>query len=305
MSTAKIVGANEFTYEMDEDWAALPAGWNMPAAAVAGDSQDRIYCFNRDPDHPIVVFDRMGAYLSSWGAGLIDFAHAILVDRADNVWLVDRNQHQVLKFTPSGELLMTIGVQGFRSETGVAPDDYSSTAYQSVTRGAGPFNMPAGVALNQDGEVFVADGYANARVHKFSAEGEYLMSWGEPGNGPGEFNLPHGLCIDRQGRVLVADRENDRVQVFSQRGDHIATWPTPLVGPALPHVDDDDIVYVPEHNGGLVSVLDLNGNRLAQWGSMDHYSCHGVWADSRKDLYVVMPGEWGRTRRVVKFHRRS
>ena len=154
MSTAKIVGANEFTYEMDEDWAALPAGWNMPAAAVAGDSQDRIYCFNRDPDHPIVVFDRMGAYLSSWGAGLIDFAHAILVGPRRQRVVGRPEPAPSVEVTPSGELLMTIGVQGFRSETGVAPDDYSSTAYQSVTRGAGPFNMPAGVALNQDGEVF-------------------------------------------------------------------------------------------------------------------------------------------------------
>ena len=305
MSTTKIVGSNEFTYEMDEDWAILPEGWNTPAAAVAGDSRDRVYCFNRDPDHPIVVFDREGNYLSSWGAGLIAFAHAIIVDRDDNVWLVDRNNHQVLKFTADGQPLLTIGTKGFRAETGVAPDDFSSTAYESVTRGGGPFNMPAGVALNQGGEIFIADGYANARVHKFSAKGEHLVSWGEPGNGPGEFNLPHGLCIDRHGRVLVADRQNDRVQVFSQQGDHIATWQTPLIGPALLHVDGDDTVYIPEHNGGLVSVLNLEGERLAQWGSMDHYSCHGIWVDSHKDLYVVMPGEWGRTRRVVKYHRRG
>ena len=305
MTSSKIVGSGAFTYEMDEEWAALPQGWEMPAAAVAGDSQDRIYCFNRDPDHPIVVFDREGNYLSSWGAGLIAFAHAILLDREDNVWLVDRNNHQVLKFTADGQPLLTIGTKGFRSATGVAPDDFSSTAYQSVTQGGAPFNMPAGVAVNPAGEVFIADGYANARVHKFSAEGQHITSWGGPGDGPGQFNLPHGLCIDRKGRVLVADRENDRIQVFSEQGEHIATWSTHLIGPALLYVDDDDTVYIPEHNGGLVSILSLEGERLAQWGSMEHQSCHGIWADSQKDLYVVMPGEWGRTRRVVKFHRRG
>ncbi len=303
MATANTVGTGKYTYTLDENWAKLPEGWEMPAAAVAGDSQDRIYCFNRDPDHPIVIFDREGNYLSSWGAGLIAFAHAILLDPEDNVWLVDRNNHQVMKFTSDGELLMTIGAKGFRSDTGVAPDDLSSTAFQSVTHGGDPFNMPAGIAFNTGGDIFIADGYANARVHRFNAQGQHIMSWGEPGTGPGEFNLPHGVWIDRQGRVLVADRENDRVQVFNQDGDHLDTWPTKLIGPALFCVDDDDVVYIPEHNGGLVSILTLEGERLAQWGSELHRSCHGIWVDSHKDLYVVMPGDWGRTRRVVKFHR--
>ena len=305
MTTANTVGSGKYTYTMDEHWAKLPEGWEMPAAAVAGDSKDRIFCFNRDPDHPIVIFDREGNYLSSWGAGVIAFAHAILLDPEDNVWLVDRNNHQVMKFTPEGELLMTIGQKGFRSDTGVAQDDLSSTAFQSVTHGGEPFNMPAGIAFNPSGEIFIADGYANARVHKFSAQGQHLMSWGGPGTGPGEVNLPHGVWIDRQGRVLVADRENDRVQVFNQDGEHLSTWPTKLIGPALFCVDDDDVVYIPEHNGGLVSILSLEGERLAQWGSMENRSCHGIWVDSHKDLYVVMPGAWGRTRRVVKFRRKG
>jgi len=303
VTTINTVGSGKYTYTMDENWAKPPEGWEMPAAAVAGDSQDRIYCFNRDPDHPIVIFDREGNYLSSWGAGVIAFAHAILLDPEDNVWVVDRNNHQVMKFTSDGKLLMTIGDKGFRSDTGVAPDDLSSTAFQSVTHGGDPFNMPAGIAFNTSGEIFIADGYANARVHKFNAQGQHIMSWGEPGTGPGEFNLPHGVWIDRQGRVLVADRENDRVQVFAQNGEYLSTWPTKLIGPALFCVDADDVVYIPEHNGGLVSILTLEGERLAQWGSMENRSCHGIWVDSHKDLYVVMPGDWGRTRRVVKFYR--
>ncbi len=305
MTTANTVGSGKYTYTLDEIWAKLPEGWEMPAAAVAGDSQDRIYCFNRDPDHPIVIFDREGNYLSSWCAGLIAFAHAILLDPDYYLWMVYRNNHQVLKFTSDGTPLMTIGAKGFRSDTGVAPDDLSSTAFQSVTHGGEPFNMPAGIAFNPGGDIFIADGYANARVHKFNAQGQHIMSWGEPGTGPGEFNLPHGVWIDRQGRVLVADRENDRVQVFNQDGEHLSTWPTKLIGPALFCVDDDDVVYIPEHNGGFVSILTLEGERLAQWGSELNRSCHGIWVDSQKDLYVVMPGDWGRTRRVVKFNRNA
>ena len=305
MATVSTVGNGKYTYEVDEEWAKLPEGWEMPAAAVYGDSQDRVYCFNRDPDHPICIFDRDGNFLSSWGEGLIAFAHAIYLDKEDNVWLVDRNHHQVYKYTKDGQLLMTIGEEGFRSDTGVAQDDYSSSTWSNVTHSGGPFNMPAGIAVNDAGEIFIADGYANARVHKFTSEGAHMLSWGDPGSGPGQFNLPHGVWIDRQGRVLVSDRENDRVQVFDQDGGYISTWPSKLIGPALMYVDDEDTVYIPEHNGGLVSVLTLEGERLAQWGEAKYRSCHGIWVDSHKDLYVVTPGDWGKGRRVVKYTRQG
>jgi DNA-binding beta-propeller fold protein YncE len=275
----------------------------MPAAAVAVDSQDRVYCFNRAPDHPIVIFDRDGNYLSSWGAGLIAFAHAILIDDDDNVWLVDRDNGQVLKFTATGELLMTIGTKGYRSDTGVDPQDFSSKAYQQVTHGGDPFNLPTDIALTPTGEMFITDGYGNARVHKFAADGTYLFSWGEPGTGPGEFNMPHGVWIDRQGRLLVCDRENDRVQIFSQAGEFLAVWPTRLIGPAMTYVDNEDIVYVPEHNGGMVSILTLEGERLAQWGDPRYRSCHGLWGDSHGDLYVVQPVPGKKGRHVVKYVR--
>jgi DNA-binding beta-propeller fold protein YncE len=305
MAATTTVGAGKYTYDVDEDWAKLPEGWEMPAAAVYGDSKDRVYCFNRDPEHPICIFDRDGNLVSSWGAGLISFAHAIYLDKEDNVWLVDRNKHQVFKYTNDGNLLMTIGEEGFRSDTGVAQDDYSSTTWSSVTHSGAPFNMPAGIAVNDSGEIFIADGYANARVHKFTSDGKLIMSWGDPGSGDGQFNLPHGVWIDRQGQVLVSDRENDRIQVFTQDGKFVSSWPTKLIGPALMYVDDEDIVYIPEHNGGMVSVLNLEGERLAQWGDIKYRSCHGIWVDSHKDLYVVTPGDWGKGRRVVKYSRKG
>jgi DNA-binding beta-propeller fold protein YncE len=298
-----IVGSGTYTYEVNDDWAKLPDGWAMPAAAVTVDSRDRVYCFNRTPDHPIVVFDREGNYLSCWGAGLFAFPHTIRVDADDNLWLVDRDHGQMLLFTSEGTLLRTVGTRGHRSDTGVSPQDFSSAAYRNVTHGGGPFNLPTDIALTPSGEMFMTDGYGNARVHKFAADGTYLMSWGEPGTGPGQFNLPHGVWIDTRGRVLVCDRENDRVQVFNQEGKFLHVWPSPLIGPAAFYVDADDIVYIPEHNGGLVSVLTLEGERLAQWGEGGFRSCHGIWGDSRGDLYVVRPGAWGRPRRVVKYTR--
>ena len=305
---AKTVGSGRYTYEVNEDWARLPQDWDMPAAAVAVDSQDRVFSFNRSSEHPIVVFDREGNYLYSWGQGVFAFPHASFVDAEDNVWLVERNHGQVMKFTPQGELLMTIGTKGYRSDTGVDPAYLSSDAYKYVTHGGGPFNMPAGIAVAPSGEFFVADGYANCQVHRFSPDGKLLLSWGTPGSGPAQFMLPHGVWVDREGRVLVADRENDRVQVFTQEGEFLAIWPVQLIGPAVIYVDDEDTVYITEHNGGMVSILTLEGELLARWGSLTYRTCHGVWVDSHRDLYVVQPGEEGggsRRRKVVKYVRRA
>jgi sugar lactone lactonase YvrE len=111
------------------------------------------------------------------------------------------------------------------------------------------------------------------------------------------------VWIDRQGRVLVCDRENDRVQVFTQDGEFVSTWPTPLIGPAVFYIDDEDIVYIPEHNGGMISILTLEGERITQWGDPAYRSCHGLWVDSHRDLYVVQPIKGLKGRRVVKYVR--
>jgi len=298
-----IVGNGKYTYQKRETWARVPDGVDMKPAAVAVGPQDRVYAFNRVPEHPVVVFDRDGNFLGSWGAGLFKFPHAVRFDNDGNVWLTDGHHQQFMKFTADGKLLKTIGEKGHRSDTGVPADDFSSVAWKKVTHGGGPFNLPTDIAFAPDGSMFMTDGYGNARVHKFSADGEYLFSWGEPGKGPGQFNLPHGVWIDRRGRLLVADRENDRVQIFDQDGKLLDIWRTELIGPAFFYVDDEDIVYVAEHNGGLISILTLDGERLARWGDPIHKSCHGIWGDSKGDFYVVQPGEWGRVRRVVKFER--
>ena len=304
-SVVAVVGNGRHTYEVHEDWAHPPEDCEMMAASVTVDAQDRVYCFNRGKAHPVIVFDRDGNYLSSWGAGLFAFPHTIRASRDGNLWLVDRDHAQMMLFTPTGQLLRTIGTRGFRSDTGVAPDDFRSEAYLNVTHGGGPFNLPTDIDEAPSGEMFVTDGYGNARVHKFSADGSHLFSWGEPGSAPGQFKLPHAVWIDRQGRLLVADRENNRVQVFDQNGKLLQVWPTLLIGPAVIYVDANNIVYIVEHNSGQVSVLTLEGERLAQWGDPAFRSCHGIWGDSHGDLYVVRAGSWGRRRRIVKHVRKQ
>ncbi len=275
----------------------------MKPAAVTVGPQDRVVLLQSGAEHPVVVFDRDGNFLSSWGAGLFRFPHAIRFDAQGFAWLTDEHHQQFMKFTADGVLLQTIGVKGYRSDTGVPDDDFSSVAWKKVTHGGEPFNLPTDIAFAPDGSMFMSDGYGNARVHKFSADARYLYSWGEPGTAPGQFNLPHGVWVDRRGRLLVADRENDRVQVFDLDGKLLEIWPAELIGPAFFYVDADDVVYIAEHNSGMVSILTLDGERLARWGDPIHRSCHGIWGDSHGDIYVVQPGTWGRVRKVVKFER--
>lgn len=304
----KIVGSGEFTYEMQEEWAKLPRGWEMPAAAVAADSHDRVYVFNRTQDHPICVFDREGNLLYTWGGGqdLFRFHHAVYLDPEDNVWLVERDYCTLMKFSPRGKHLMTLGAKGVRSPTGIPDDDFRSDSWKRLTHSAGPFNLPTGIVQAPNGNLFVSDGYANARVHKFTAMGVYITSWGEPGSGAGQLNLPHGIWIDGKGRVLVADRENDRVQLFTQEGEYLGEWKPGMVGPANLCLDAQGIVYVSEHNSGYVSVLSPEGELLARWGSDNYRSMHGIWVDSHRDLYVAQPGDSGgglSGRKVVKYLR--
>ena len=126
---ATTVGSGSYQYELNESWARLPTGWAWgQVSAVATDSQDRVYAFQRK-DPPVVVFDRDGNYLSSWGAGLFAFPHTIRIDARDNLWLVDRDHGQMLYFTLDGTLLRTIGTKGYRSDTGVDPSEPRSSAF--------------------------------------------------------------------------------------------------------------------------------------------------------------------------------
>ena len=144
---------------------------------------------------------------AAWDEDLFTNAHGIYIDDDDHLFCADNYDHTVRKLTTDGELSMTLGDPENPSETGFRVD------HSPVCCSAGPFNMVTNTAVGPDGDLFVSDGYGNARVHRFSAEGELKASWGEPGSGPDEFNLPHSIVVDRSGRVFVADRENSRHRI--------------------------------------------------------------------------------------------
>jgi DNA-binding beta-propeller fold protein YncE len=263
-------------------------------SAVATDSQDRVYAFQRK-DPPIVVFDRNGNFLSSWGNGAFLFAHGIYI-ADDTVYLTDRDSSVCLMYTLDGKPIQMLGRHGMHSDTGCErPGDL-------VPRAAGPFNYPSELVPAPSGDLYVSDGYRNARVHRFAWDGQLKKSWGEPGKtAPGQFHLPHSLIVAND-KVYVCDRENHRIQVFGLDGEFQDIW-SDIQRPMDISVDRDGVFYVSEGsvNGSSarVSVLDKAGKVLAR------FPCrgpgHGSWVDSHGDIYVGLSSPGG----VDKFVRQG
>jgi hypothetical protein len=281
-----------FTYEVNMDWAKLPEGWTFHEVSdVTVDSKDRVYVFTRGK-HPLIVFDREGNFLYSWGEGIFKRPHGVTIGPDDTLYCVDEGEHTVRKYTmDGGKLLMTLGTPG-----------QPAPAWSGI-----PFNRPTKVAFDpKTGEFYVTDGYGNSRVHKYSPDGKLLFSWGQPGTGPGEFNIVHTVCTDRDGLVYIADRENDRIQIFDPKGKYITQWNNMHRACGL-YIGGDpkEMVYVGElatyqpvnrgipNVGSCISIYDLAGKRLARLGDSQpgeapnqFISAHSLAVDSRGDIYV-------------------
>lgn len=186
----------------------MPNGWVFGrVSAVSGDSKGNVYVFHRGEEaDPVLVFDESGKFLRSWGRGMFGRRHGIRVDPDDNVWVLDYGDHQIFKFTSEGKLLMTLG------EKGVAAEDETH------------FNRPADIAFTPNGDFYVADGYGNSRIVKFSKDGKFQFAWGKRGKGPGEFHTAHSVGVGPDGNVYVADRSNNRIQVFDAKGKFLKQW---------------------------------------------------------------------------------
>ncbi|MFQ5710550.1 MAG: peptidyl-alpha-hydroxyglycine alpha-amidating lyase family protein [Candidatus Geothermarchaeales archaeon] len=286
-----LYGNGKYIYQLVEDWAQLREGLSfLDVGSIAIDNQDRVYILNRS-ENPVMVFDRDGNLLTSWGRGYFKRAHGICVGPDGSIYCTDDRNHTVTKFNAHGEVLMTLGTKDKPSDTGYrdVPDLWERIA--SIKRGGPPFNRPTGVALSSTGDMYVSDGYGNARIHKFSQDGKLLFSWGEPGPAPGQFRLPHSIWVDRQDRVWVADRENNRIQIFNDKGEFLAQW-TDLIRPTDVFVDNDEIVYVSELCK-RISIFATDGKLLARWGNENHdvndplfVAPHAIAIDSKGDLYV-------------------
>ncbi len=289
-----ILGSGEHRYEVIDNWAKLPDGWSFKdVGAVATDSKDQVYVFNRG-EHPMMVFDRDGNFLRSWGEGQYPRAHGLHIDADDTLYLTDDGGHVVRKCTTMGKILMEIGTPG------------KPTPYMSGL----PFHRCTHTALSPTGDIYVSDGYGNAKVHKYSPDGKLIKSWGEPGTDPGQFNIVHNIVTDRDGWVYVADRENHRVQVFDGNGKYEAQWnnmhrPCGLFcNLGSPGAQPEFIIgelgsgaRVNRLHPGIgprISIVDKKGTVISRLGGQDgpgnvtgkFIAPHGVALDRHGDIYV-------------------
>ena len=293
-----IVGSGDYRYRIVTDWAKLPPGWDFKnAAAVVVDKADRVYVFNRS-EHPMMIFDRDGNLLSTWGEGVCPRAHGLSLGPDETIYCTDDGDQTVRKCTLDGKILLEIGIPG------KAAPEMSGL----------PFNHCTHTALSPRGDIYISDGYGNARVHKYSPGGKLIKSWGASGSEPGEFNLPHNILCDKDGWVYVADRENHRIQVFDGDGNYEAQWNNLFRPCALMMTDaDDPLCFIGElpaashlskgrrRLGSCIKIATMKGEVLARLGDDlpgtrpgQFISPHGIAVDSHGDMYIseVPYGMW-------------
>jgi hypothetical protein len=272
-------GTGEYTYELIRDFCKLPEGQSFGLVSrVAADAQDRIYVFQRK-DPPVVVFDRDGKYLGAWGSGQVTDPHGLKIV-GDTVYTTDRSDSVAKSFTLDGKPLLELGQRGVHSDTGCEGPPYLAA------RAAGPFNHPTEMIAHPNGDIYVTDGYRNARVHRFTRDGRLVTSWGTPGRAEGEFHLPHSIAFDDDGKLYIADRSNKRIQIFTADGEFLGQW-TGMGGPNDITRGKDGNFYIAEQEDGgnpaYVCVRDANGAVLAR---MESRHVHGVGVDSKGDIYA-------------------
>ncbi len=286
-------------YRWVQGWPQRPPGldWGV-MSSTAVDASGNIWTFNRGAV-PIQIFRADGTLVRTWGqGGVFKNPHQVRFDKDGNVWAVDNGFHTVTKFSPAGDVLMTLGVKN-------QPGDDDKH-----------FNQPTDVTVSPSGDVFISDGYVNSRVVHFDKNGKFVKAWGKLGTGPGEFSLPHGIARDSRGRLYVVDRNNARVQVFEASGKYVTEWRN-IITPWAITITPKDEIYVcgstpsqwwevpkgsVQMNGvpakdQIVVRFDTSGQVKQLWafpqGAGDTASpgelnwVHGIAVDARGDLYLA------------------
>jgi DNA-binding beta-propeller fold protein YncE len=279
-------GDTPATYQQVENWAQLPDGgqWGV-MAAVAADSKGNVYAFQRAEQAKVMVFDANGKFLKSWGETEFEFPHGLGVAPDGSVWAADKKREQLLKFSPDGKLLMTIG------ERDVTGDATSQNT----------FNGLSDMAQAKNGDIFVSDGENSApgvppynnRVLKFSKDGKFVKMWGTKGEGPSEFSAPHCIAVDSKENVWVGDRGNKRLQEFDQDGKFLNQM-TQFGAPASIYITRNDVMYIGDGNKVVIGKTD--GTVLDTIDNVN--DPHGIAVDENTGaVYVAQVGP----KAVLKF----
>src|SRR5215831_17392626 len=239
----------EIQYRSVPDFLHLPADLYFGEdSGVAVNSKRHIFVFSRGnttgPAYgasaaQLLEFDSDGKYIREIGHNLYawSYAHAVRVDKQDNIWVADKGSDMVIEFNPEGRVLMVFGRKQEASDEGTGPLKHPKPPLPPVD---GQFRQVTDMAWDAAGNTYISDGYINSRVAKVDKNGDWVKSWGEPGSGPGQFRLPHSIAIDRNDNIYVGDRSNHRVQVFDTEGKFLRMFSVDI-----PPVPGTHAVYGP------------------------------------------------------------
>jgi peptidylamidoglycolate lyase len=285
-------------YELVENWPVLPDNLKLGNPTGVGmDSAQNLVVINRAdrrwplfgslPEKPIqhktilILNKENGKLMRSWDDNLFIMPHGLKVDNNNNIWVTDVGLHQVFKFSYDGNLLLQLGVARIAGTDSLH------------------FNKPTDIAITKDGSFYIADGYGNSRIIKFSNSGTYLFEWGTKGDKTGQFNIPHGIALDENENVYVADRENNRIQVFTPDGIFIKQYSGNSFGKIgavlfnnskLFSVDDLSFLRI-KHRGSDVYIFDTSGNIRTRFGRSGSYNGTNSWyhalaVDKDENIYI-------------------
>jgi len=262
-----ISGQTGGNYKVDANWAQLPNGksWDGSTSWITADGKGNVLVLVRTAPY-FRWFTRDGKFVKAVGDdGLFQTAHSVTIDSQGFLWATDSTGHVVHKLSPDGRLLLTLGRKG------AAGDNTSRDL----------FNQPNHVAIAPNGDIYVSDGYQNARVVHFASNGQFIrIIGGVKGSQPGQLQVPHGVALDSQSRILVNDSGNQRVSVFEKDGKFVESWPFPSRGGIV--VASDDTVYISDVNVGVVNIV-KNGRRI---DSVSADRAHGLGVDADGSIYV-------------------
>ncbi|NHN35211.1 hypothetical protein [Paenibacillus agricola] len=304
----QVIGCASHSYEIADGWGKLPANLTYGYThGVCVDSQDNVYVHNTGKD-AVIVFDRAGRFLTSWGQEFEGGAHGFYLhkdqDGKEYLFCTDTKRGLLAKMTLDGKLIWEKG----------QPD--RPNLYGGERR-----YVPTDVCVAPNGDIYVADGYGQYYVHHYNSEGGYIRSWGGRGSEPGQLLEPHGISVNLRGHepeLYVADRRNHRIQVFTMNGQHKRFMEHNLDLPCSFYFFGDE-VYIPDLDS-RVTILDKDDRLITHLGEdqqaykqkgwpnlpkayfrPDKFSSpHGVCVDSRGDMYVV---EWISEGRLTKLIR--
>jgi DNA-binding beta-propeller fold protein YncE len=328
---AQQVAVPEIKYRSVADFLKMPADLYLgEVAGVAVNSKGHVFVFSRGnttgPAYAasaaqLLEFGADGKFIREIGHNLYawSYAHTVKVDPQDNIWVTDKGSDMVVKFNPEGRVVMLFGRKQEASDEGTGPVKHARPPLPPVD---GYFRQVTDVAWDAAGNTYISDGYINSRVAKVDKNGNWIMSWGEPGSGPGQFNVPHSIAVDAQGNVYVADRGNRRIQVFDGEGKFlrqmtidvpvdanarpaIGNKPTATTGTMSPGAPwaicitpgPKQVLYAADAFPGRIYKMSLDGKVMGMFGESGKQLkqfgwIHEMACPSENEIYVAEVLNW-------------